>query len=89
MSCKVLRDANTGISRGVGFVQLSTPEEATKAINEMNTKLVCPLLLSRPFHLDAHSCKSNCLEIHGLQLECLCCSDAFNILTAAVAHTLS
>jgi polyadenylate-binding protein len=40
MSCKVLRDPNTGISRGVGFVQLSTPEEATKAINEMNTKLV-------------------------------------------------
>lgn len=41
MSCKVLRDPNTGISRGVGFVQLSTPEEATKAISEMNTKLVC------------------------------------------------
>ena len=40
MSCKVLRDPSTGISRGVGFVQLSTPEEATKAINEMNTKLV-------------------------------------------------
>ena len=40
MSCKVLRDPNTGISRGVGFVQLSTPEEATKAISEMNTKLV-------------------------------------------------
>ena len=40
MSCKVLRDPNTSISRGVGFVQLSTPEEATKAINEMNTKLV-------------------------------------------------
>ena len=41
MSCKVLRDPATGISRGVGFVQLSTPEEATKAISEMNTKLVC------------------------------------------------
>ena len=40
MSCKVLRDPSTGISRGVGFVQLSTPEEATKAINELNTKLV-------------------------------------------------
>ena len=40
MSCKVLRDPSTGISRGVGFVQLSTPEEATKAISEMNTKLV-------------------------------------------------
>lgn len=40
MSCKVLRDPATGISRGVGFVQLSTPEEATKAISEMNTKLV-------------------------------------------------
>ena len=40
MSCKVLRDPSTGVSRGVGFVQLSTPEEATKAISEMNTKLV-------------------------------------------------
>lgn len=43
MSCKVLRDPSTGISRGVGFVQLSTPEEATKAISEMNSKLVCCL----------------------------------------------
>lgn len=42
MSCKVLRDPNTQVSRGVGFVQLSTPEEATKAISEMNTKLVSP-----------------------------------------------
>lgn len=48
MSCKVLRDPNTGVSRGVGFVQLSTPEEATKAISEMNTKLVRLERATRP-----------------------------------------
>ena len=45
ISCKVLRDQNTGASRGVGFVQLSTPEEATKAISELNNKMVSPAAL--------------------------------------------
>ena len=45
ISCKVLRDQNTGASRGVGFVQLSTPEEATKAISELNNKMVSPVAL--------------------------------------------
>lgn len=51
MSCKVLRDATSQVSRGVGFVQLSTPEEATKAISEMNLRMVCPSLPPslRPF----------------------------------------
>jgi polyadenylate-binding protein len=40
ISSKVLRDPNTGVSRGVGFVQLSTPEEATRAISELNSKMI-------------------------------------------------
>ncbi|KAJ1700275.1 hypothetical protein LUZ63_000054 [Rhynchospora breviuscula] len=38
-SCKVMRDQN-GISKGSGFVAFSTAEEASKALNEMNGKLV-------------------------------------------------
>ncbi|KAI4336998.1 hypothetical protein L6164_015461 [Bauhinia variegata] len=38
-SCKVMRDPN-GISRGSGFVAFSTPEEASRALAEMNGKMV-------------------------------------------------
>ncbi|KAK6792349.1 hypothetical protein RDI58_011430 [Solanum bulbocastanum] len=38
-SCKVMRDAK-GSSKGSGFVAFSTPEEATRALNEMNGKLI-------------------------------------------------
>uniref|UniRef100_A0A6N2MGX6 PABP n=1 Tax=Salix viminalis TaxID=40686 RepID=A0A6N2MGX6_SALVM len=38
-SCKVMRDPS-GISRGSGFVAFSTPEEASRALAEMNGKLV-------------------------------------------------
>lgn len=62
MSCKVLRDPSTGISRGVGFVQLSTPEEATKAISEMNTKLVSPLA--------CHTTQQSCTTV--FQFVCIC-----------------
>ncbi|CAN4116419.1 unnamed protein product [Withania somnifera] len=38
-SCKVIRDAK-GVSKGSGFVAFSNPEEATRALNEMNGKLI-------------------------------------------------
>ncbi|KAK8558628.1 hypothetical protein V6N13_098276 [Hibiscus sabdariffa] len=38
-SCKVMRDPN-GVSKGSGFVAFSTPKEASKALAEMNGKMV-------------------------------------------------
>lgn len=45
-SCKVMRDPN-GISRGSGFVAFSTPEEASRALMEMNGKLI----VSKPLYV--------------------------------------
>jgi polyadenylate-binding protein len=38
-SVKIMRDAND-VSKGFGFVCYSTPEEATKAVTEMNSKMI-------------------------------------------------
>lgn len=38
VSAKVITDRQTGRSRGFGFVEMSTPEEAEKAVNELNGK---------------------------------------------------
>lgn len=35
-SAKVISDRDTGRSKGFGFVEMSTPEEASKAINTLN-----------------------------------------------------
>ncbi|MCD7455490.1 hypothetical protein HAX54_028332 [Datura stramonium] len=52
-SCKVMRDAK-GVSKGSGFVAFSTPEEATRALNEMNGKLIGkkPLFVAVAQHKD-------------------------------------
>ncbi|KAL3505138.1 hypothetical protein ACH5RR_034979 [Cinchona calisaya] len=45
-SCKVMRDPS-GISRGSGFVAFTTPEEASRALAEMNGKMV----ISKPLYV--------------------------------------
>lgn len=39
-SAKIMRDDKTGGSKGFGFVCFSSPDEATKAVSEMNGKMV-------------------------------------------------
>lgn len=39
-SCKIMVDEKTGISKGFGFVCFSNPDEATKAVTEMNGRLL-------------------------------------------------
>lgn len=38
-SCKIMRD-DKGVSKGFGFVCYSSPDEATKAVAEMNNKMI-------------------------------------------------
>jgi len=60
-SAKVMKDPATQKSRGFGFVCLSSPEEATKAVSEMNGKMVD----GKPLYVALHQRK----EIRRQQLE--------------------
>jgi polyadenylate-binding protein len=59
-SCRVMKD-NKGVSKGFGFVCFSSPEEATKAVTEMNGKIVG----SKPLYVGLAQRK----EIRKAQLE--------------------
>ncbi|TPX60707.1 hypothetical protein PhCBS80983_g01590 [Powellomyces hirtus] len=46
-SAKVMRDEKTGTSKGFGFVCFSSPEEATKAVTDMNGRMIA----SKPIYV--------------------------------------
>ncbi|KAJ3061636.1 Protein phosphatase PP2A regulatory subunit B [Quaeritorhiza haematococci] len=39
-SAKIMRDEKSGVSKGFGFVCFSSPDEATKAVTEMNGRMI-------------------------------------------------
>jgi polyadenylate-binding protein len=51
-SAKVEMDKEKGISKGFGYVNFSTPEEATKAVTEMNGKTIGTKPLYVSLHMD-------------------------------------
>ncbi|KAG2232979.1 hypothetical protein INT48_001042 [Thamnidium elegans] len=60
-SAKIMRDEKTGTSRGFGFVCFSSPEEATRAVTEMNGRM----LGSKPIYVALAQRK----EVRRSQLE--------------------
>merc|ERR1711966_154380 len=84
-SCKIMRD-DKGNAKGFGFVCYTTPEEATKAVTEMNGKI----LASKPIYVALaqrreqrrassrrrwHSgCSSRACRVASSSLACLACT---------------
>jgi polyadenylate-binding protein len=60
-SAKIMRDEKTNVSRGFGFVCFSSPEEATRAVTEMNGRM----LGSKPIYVALAQRK----EVRRSQLE--------------------
>ncbi|KAJ1569523.1 Protein phosphatase PP2A regulatory subunit B [Nowakowskiella sp. JEL0078] len=46
-SAKIMRDEKSGLSKGFGFVCFSSPDEATKAVTEMNGRM----LVTKPIYV--------------------------------------
>lgn len=47
VSCRIMKDEKTDLSKGFGFVCYSSPDEATKAVTEMNGKMIA----SKPIYV--------------------------------------
>lgn len=60
-SAKIMKDQRSNLSKGFGFVCFATPEEATKAVSELNGKMIA----KKPLYVALHERK----EIRRSKLE--------------------
>ncbi|KAG7599186.1 RNA-binding domain superfamily [Arabidopsis suecica] len=76
ISCKVMVHSNR-ISKGVGFVEFSTSEEASKAMLKMNGKVVG----NKPIYVSLAQCK----EEHKLHLQTQFNNFPWNVVSSTIA----
>lgn len=55
VSLKIMKDEKTNVSRGFGFISYSAPDEAKKAINEMNNRILQGCY--KPLYVNLHEPK--------------------------------